>query len=148
MNNDNNRVTAIHVVLAVLLGFSLISASACTGRSSTKAGIEINGTVTDYRNNVPAKDIEVKLYTYHPEPVLEYLPPTGHILNTDITDEDGKYKFEVDSDLLMKLEKQGYSKLVVYVAPGLSGFKVIDLVDGTRIVVDVVTGAPAPSAAH
>lgn len=147
MDNNKYRAIAIHLVLAVLLGFSLMLALACSNKSSPKEGMEINGAVTDYRDNAPAKGVEVRLYTYHLNPVIQYLPPTGHILNTAITDEEGKYKLEISPDLLIKLEEQGYSKVVVYVAQGMSGFRVVDVADGTIIVVDLVIGSPAPSAA-
>jgi hypothetical protein len=112
--------------------------------ASTKKTLNITGVVTDYQSNAPAKSIEVKLYTFHQNPVLEYLPPTGHILDTDITNEEGKFQLLVNADLFRKLEQLSYKKLVVFVAPGISGFKVIDLSNGT-IGVDLVTGAPAPA---
>jgi len=144
VDNNKDRRIPPHAVLAALLGLSLLFMLECSAESSPKAGMEITGTVTDYQNNAPAKGIEVKLYTYHPNPVLEYLPPTGHIMGTDITNEEGRFKLNVGSDLLARLEKQGYNRVVVFVAPGISGFKVIDLADGA-ITVDLVTGAPAPA---
>lgn len=137
------RIT-LHLLFAILLGLSVVFMFGCSTKSSPETGLNITGVVTNYQNNAPAKGIEVKLYTYHPNPVLEYLPPTGHVIGTDITNEEGKYRLNVDADLFRKLENQGYSKVVVFVAPGISGFRVIDLTDGT-IVVDLVTGAPAPS---
>ncbi len=142
-NNKDKRIR-LHTILAVLLGFSLLFMLGCSAESSPKAAMEITGTVTNYQNNAPAKGIEVKLYTYHANPVLEYLPPTGHIIGTDITNEEGRFKHKVGSELLVKLEKQGYNKVVVFVAPGISGFKVIDLAD-RAVEVNLVIGAPAPA---
>jgi len=143
---ERDRAIMLRLVITMLLGVSVTAVSGYSCKSSPKAGMEINGSVIDYQTNAPAKGVEVKLYTYHMNPVLPYLPPTGHILNTDITGEGGKYKLEVSTDLMMKLEEQGYSRVVVYVAPGISGFKVVDLADGTVTTVDLAIGAPAPSA--
>lgn len=144
MEKDRCNRIAVHIVLAILLGLCLMSALACSTKLSAKASIEITGVVTNYQDNTLAKGIEVRLYSYHPNPVLEYLPPTGHILDTEFTNEEGKFKFEVGSDLLVKLEKQGYHEVVVYVAPGISGFQVIDLADRIPIV-NLAIGAPAPA---
>jgi hypothetical protein len=104
----------------------------------------ITGVVTHYESGAAVSGIEVKLYTYHPNPVLEYLPPTGHVIESDITTGQGNYQFEVNADLFQELIELDYSKLVVFVAPGGGGWKVIDLAEGT-IEADLVTGAPAPS---
>ena len=134
----------LKLLLVILLGLFLVFIFGCSIKSSLNTGLTITGVVTNYLDNTPAKSIEVKLYTYHPDPVLEYLPPTGHILNTAVTNEEGKYQLSIDTDLFQKLENQDYNKVVVFVAQGISGFKVIDLADET-ISVDLVIGAPAPS---
>jgi len=108
--------------------------------------MSITGTVTEYKSGAPASGTEVELYTHHPNPRLEYLPPTGHVIGSDITNEDGKYWIEVDVDFFKKLAEVGYNKLVVFVTPGIGGWKVVDLVEGI-IDVDLVIGAPAPCGA-
>ena len=131
---------AILTCLALLLPGSI----GCGAPPALGNIMTITGIVTDYETGAPASGIEVGLYTYHPHPVLEYLPPTGHIIGSDITTEEGKYQIEVDADLFQSLAELDYNKLVVFVAPGIGGFKVIDLAQRT-IAVDLVSGAPAPS---
>jgi len=137
-----------------LVGAGLISLLMVTASSigcgkempplSPESPMTVTGIVTEYESGATAGGIEVKLFTYHPNPRLEYLPPTGHVIGSDITTEEGKYRIEVGTDLLQKLVELGYDKLVVFVASGVGGWKVIDLAGGT-IEVDLVTGAPVPS---
>jgi len=136
-------VRAISISLALLL----MGCFGCKGEvvlPSPGGGMSITGTVTEHKSGAPASGIEVKLYTYHPNPVLGYLPPTGHVIGSDITTEQGEYQIEVNAGLFQRLMELDYNKLVVFVAPGVGGFEVIDLAEGT-IEVDLVTGAPAPS---
>jgi hypothetical protein len=128
----------------VIVIFCLLFTVGCSSQPSPQKTLSIFGVVTYYQTDTPARDIEVKLYTYHLNPLIEYLPPIGHILNTDITDEAGRYRLEVDVDLFNKLEKLNYQKLVVFVAQGISGFKIIDLSSGTKEV-NLVNDAPAPA---
>jgi hypothetical protein len=131
---------AILTCLALLL----LGSIGCGAPPALGNIMTITGIVTDYESEVPVNSIEVGLYTYHPNPVLEYLPPTGHIIGADITTEEGKYQIEVNADLFQSLAELDYNKLVVFVAPGIGGFKVIDLAQ-RAIAVDLVSGAPAPS---
>jgi len=140
---EAKRVT-FHRLLTIVLGLTLVFSFGCSTKPSPKTGMDIVGLVTEYQGGVPAKGIEVKLYTYHPNPLIEYLPPTGHVIDSDTTTEEGKYRLQVDTDLFRRLEELGYNKLVVFVAPGISGFKIIDLAEGI-VEVDLITGAPAPA---
>lgn len=138
-------VGAVLTCLILLLAWCV----GCTGEvtpPSPESTMTITGVVTDYESGATVGGVEVKLYTYHPNPRLEYLPPTGHLIGSDITNEDGKYRIEVDVDLFKRLAELGYNKLVVLVTPGVGGWKVVDLVEGT-IDVDLVIGTPAPCGA-
>jgi len=138
-------VGAVLTCLILLLAWCV----GCTGEvtpPSPESTMTITGVVTDYESGATVGGVEVKLYTYHPNPLFEYLPPTGHLIGSDITNEDGKYRIEVDVDLFKRLAELGYNKLVVLVTPGVGGWKVVDLVEGT-IDVDLVIGTPAPCGA-
>jgi hypothetical protein len=136
-----NRLTG---TIVACLALFLLGGIGCGTPPSPESSMTVTGVVTDYEGGVPASNIEVRLYTYHLNPVLEYLPPTGHAIGADISTEEGKYRIEVDADLFQKLKELHYNKLVVFVAPGIGGFKVIDFARGTTAV-NLVSGAPAPS---
>jgi hypothetical protein len=138
------RLARLWWVIIACLVLLLLGGVGCGTPSALENTMTVTGVVTDYETGVPVSSIEVKLYTYHPNPVLEYLPPTGHVIGSDITTEEGEYRIEVNADLFQRLKELDYNKLVVFVAPGIEGFKVIDLARGV-VTVDLVSGAPAPS---
>jgi len=144
MNKCQSKRSTLNWLVFILVICSLFLTFGCSTNPAPQKPLIITGVVTDYQNNAPARNIEVQLYTYHPNPLIEYLPPTGHIIDSVFTTEQGKYQLQVDADLFARLEKLGYDKLVVFVAQGISGFKVINLSDGT-VEVNLITGAPAPA---
>ena len=133
-----NRLVLITTFCLLLFMFG------CSANPAPQNLLVITGVVTDYQSKALAKNIEVQLYTYHPNPIIEYLPPTGHVIDSVFTTEEGKYRLQVDANLFVRLQKLGYDKLVVFVGPAGSGFKVINLRDGT-VEVNLITGAPAPA---
>jgi len=137
----------LRVVVATLVCFIMAASSIGCGKEVTVPATEntmmITGVVTA-PSGTPENGVEVKLFTYHLNPVLEYLPPTGHVINSTLTTGEGRYQMEVNPDLLQKLLKLGYNKLVVYVAPGTGGFRVVDLA-ACSVEVNLVTGGPAPA---
>jgi len=143
------RLTKLVWLIIACLALLLLGGIGCGAEvvpPSPGSSMTIIGVVTDYKSEVPVSNIEVRLYTYHPHPVFEYLPPTGHVIGSDITTAEGKYRLEVNADLFQSLKKLDYNKLVVFVAPGIDGFKVVDLAR-VAVAVDLVTGAPVPSSA-
>jgi len=96
----------------------------CVGCAHTSETIIITGTaaLAHYEGGVPsanvqpgepASNVEVRLYTYK-KPDLPQLPPIGDT----ITDEQGKYQFEVQLENL----PQGCDKLMVFVDGGIKGY--------------------------
>ena len=91
----------------------------------------------------PASNTEVKLYTYkkpESQPQISPIDPRGELLATAVTDDQGKYQFEVQLGILPR----GCDRLVIYVDNGCKGGRVIDVAQGTTQV-DLIKGTlPVP----
>ena len=127
--------------MLAILALMLVFCSACEPSPGT---MSITGTVremaTPYEVAGPAKNVEVKLYTYR-EPELPQLPPIGDVIAESTTDNSGNYEFEVRLEAL----PADCVRLVVFVDDGYMGWKTVAV--GEDIIgVDLAKGAiPLPT---
>ena len=140
-------ITRSKLVAAILICLALpvTGCAGCIGEvtpqsteNTTESNMSIRGIVHDYQSGSTVGSAEIKLYTYKKPDLLPQLPPIGEVIATVVTDEQGRYQFEVQFETL----PQDGDKLVVFVDTGTEGYQVINVAPGT-IEVNLVRGSPA-----
>ena len=110
-----------------------------SGTNNTpESDMSIRGIVHDYQSGSTVGSVEIKLYTYKKPDLLPQLPPIGDVIATTVTDEQGRYQFEVQ----FKTLPQDCDKLVVFVDTGTEGYQAINVAPG-MIQVNLTRWSPA-----
>jgi len=141
MTTRSKLVAAILICLAL----PVTGCASCIGEvippgseNTTESDMSIRGIVHDYQSGSTVGSAEIKLYTYKKPDLLPQLPPIGDVIATAVTDEQGRYQFEVQ----FKALPRDCDRLVVFVDTGIEGYQVINVAPG-MIEVDLTRGSPA-----